>query len=391
MKTSKLIEKISGPASKAWIVGDKAFDMIDRGMDVIHLGIGDPDFDTPSHIIASLEKALSSGKTHYSPLLGETALREEIAIHAKKLYGGQISKENVAVLPGAQAALFSSFLCIAEIGDEVITLEPTYATYPAVMRASGAKLITVELNRNEKGYYLDLNDIEKAITSKTKAILINSPSNPSGAVFTQENLNKLADLCKEKGVWLISDEVYWSLCYENDHASAFTQLHTRENVIVLNSLSKSHAMTGWRIGWIIAPEEIIEAMLFLSQAQYFGVSQFIQMAAIEALKDFENPRKFKEIFRERRDVFVAELNKSKVLNSNTPQGGMFLLIDIEKTGIDGQSFAERLLDEEHVAVVPGFGFGDSMKYSIRVGFLDEIPRLIEAAQRIVRFAESIKN
>ena len=389
MKTSKLIKKISGPASKAWIVGDKAFDMIDRGMDVIHLGIGDPDFDTPSHIIASLEKALSSGKTHYSPLLGETALREEIAIHAKKLYGGQISKENVAVLPGAQAALFSSFLCIAEIGDEVIALEPTYATYPAVIRGSGAKLITVELNRNEEGYYLDLNDIEKAITSKTKAILINSPSNPSGAVFTQEDLNKLADLCEKMGIWLISDEVYWSLCYENDHASAFNQLYTRENVIVLNSLSKSHAMTGWRIGWIIAPEEIIEAMLFLSQAQYFGVSQFVQMAAIEALRDFENPRKFKEIFRERRDAFVAELNKSKVLKSNTPQGGMFLLIDIEKTGIDGQLFAERLLEEEHVAVVPGFGFGDSMQYSIRVGFLDEIPRLIEAAQRIVRFAESL--
>ena len=389
MKTSKLIEKISGPASKAWIVGDKAFDMIDRGMDVIHLGIGDPDFDTPSHIIASLEKALSSGKTHYSPLLGETALREEIAIHAKKLYGGQISKENVAVLPGAQAALFSAFQCIAEIGDEVIALEPTYATYPAVIRGSGAKLITVKLNRNEKGYYLDLNDIEKAITSNTKAILINSPSNPSGTVFTQEDLNKLADLCEERGIWLISDEVYWSLCYENDHASAFNQLHTRENVIVLNSLSKSHAMTGWRIGWIIAPEEIIEAMLFLSQAQYFGVSQFVQMAAIEALRDFENPRKFKEIFRERRDAFVAELNKSKVLKSNTPQGGMFLLIDIEKTGIDGQLFAERLLEEEHVAVVPGFGFGDSMQYSIRVGFLDEIPRLIEAAQRIVRFAESL--
>lgn len=389
MKTSKLIEKISGPASKAWIVGDKAFDMIDRGMDVIHLGIGDPDFDTPSHIVTSLEKALSSGKTHYSPLLGETALREEITIHAKKLYGGQISKENVAVLPGAQAALFSVFQCIAEIGDEVIALEPTYATYPAVIKASGAKLITVKLNRNEKGYYLDLNDIEKAITSKTKAILINSPSNPSGAVFIQEDLNKLADLCQERGIWLISDEVYWSLCYENDHASAFTQLHTRENVIVLNSLSKSHAMTGWRIGWIIAPEEIVEAMLFLSQAQYFGVSQFVQMAAIEALRDFENPRKFKEIFRERRDAFVAELNKSKVLNSNTPQGGMFLLIDIEKTGIDGQSFAERLLEEEHVAVVPGFGFGDSMQYCIRVGFLDEIPRLTEAAQRIVKFAESI--
>jgi len=389
MKTSKLIEKISGRASKAWIVGDKAFDMIDRGTDVIHLGIGDPDFDTPGHIITSLEKALSSGKTHYSPLLGETALREEIAHHAKKLYGGQISKENVAVLPGAQAALFSSFLCIAEIGDEVIALEPTYATYPAVIRGSGAKLITVKLNRNEKGYHLDLNDIERAITSNTKAILINSPSNPSGAVFSQEDLNKLADLCKERGIWLISDEVYWSLCYENDHASAFTQLHTRENVIVLNSLSKSHAMTGWRIGWIVAPEEIIEAMLFLSQAQYFGVSQFIQMAAIEALRDFENPRKFKEIFRERRDAFIGELNKSKILNSNTPQGGMFLLIDIEKTGIDGQLFAERLLEEEHVAVVPGFGFGDSMQYSIRVGFLDEIPRLIEAAQRIVRFAESI--
>jgi arginine:pyruvate transaminase len=388
MKTSKLIKKISGPASKAWLVGDKAFEMIDAGKDVIHLGIGDPDFDTPKQISSLLKEAIDNNKTHYSPLAGENGLRQEIASHAMGLYGGDIKKENIAVLPGAQAALFSAFLCLAERGDEVIVLEPTYATYPAVIQASGAKIVTVKLDE-KTGYQLNVSDIKRAITSKTKAILINSPSNPSGAVFKQDTLNALADLCKRERIWLVTDEVYWSLTYEDDHASAFFQNETRANVIVINSLSKSHAMTGWRVGWVIAPEEIIDALTSLSQAQYFGVSQFIQLAAIEALRDKKNPQIFKGLFLSRRDAFIKEIKKSELLQFSVPQGGMFLLINIEKTGLDGGKFAERLLQEEHVAVVPGYGFGESMQNTIRIGFLDEIPRLIEAARRLRRFAESL--
>ena len=388
MKTSKLIKKISGPASKAWLVGDKAFEMMDAGKDVIHLGIGDPDFDTPKEISSSLKQAIDDNKTHYSPLAGENDLRREIASHAMNLYGGDIKKENIAVLPGAQAALFSTFLCLVGHGDEVIVLEPTYATYPAVIQASGAKIVTVKLDE-KTGYQLNVSDIKRAITSNTKAILINSPSNPSGAVFKQETLNALADLCIKERIWLVTDEVYWSLTYEDDHASAFFQNDTRANVIVINSLSKSHAMTGWRVGWVIAPEEIIEALTSLSQAQYFGVSQFIQLAAIEALRDKKNPQIFKGLFHSRRDAFIKEIEKSELLQFSVPQGGMFLLINIEKTGLDGGKFAERLLQEEHVAVVPGYGFGESMQNTIRIGFLDEIPRLIEAARRLRRFAESL--
>jgi len=388
MKTSKLIKKISGPASKAWLVGDKAFEMMDAGKDVIHLGIGDPDFDTPKEISSSLKQAIDDNKTHYSPLAGENDLRREIASHAMNLYGGDIKKENIAVLPGAQAALFSTFLCLVGHGDEVIVLEPTYATYPAVIQASGAKIVTVKLDE-KTGYQLNVSDIKRAITSNTKAILINSPSNPSGAVFKQETLNALADLCIKERIWLVTDEVYWSLTYEDDHASAFFQNDTRANVIVINSLSKSHAMTGWRVGWVIAPEEIIEALTSLSQAQYFGVSQFIQLAAIEALRDKKNPQIFKGLFLSRRDAFIKEIKKSELLQFSVPQGGMFLLINIEKTGLDGGKFAERLLQEEHVAVVPGYGFGESMQNTIRIGFLDEIPRLIEAARRLRRFAESL--
>ena len=388
MKTSKLIKKISGPASKAWLVGDKAFEMMDAGIDVIHLGIGDPDFDTPKQISSLLKEAIDNNKTHYSPLAGENGLRQEIASHAMDLYGGDIKKENIAVLPGAQAALFSAFLCLAERGDEVIVLEPTYATYPAVIQASGAKIVTVKLDE-KTGYQLKVSDIKRAITSKTKAILINSPSNPSGAVFKQDTLNALAYLCKRERIWLVTDEVYWSLTYEDDHASAFFQNETRANVIVINSLSKSHAMTGWRVGWVIAPEEIIDALTSLSQAQYFGVSQFIQLAAIEALRDKKNPQIFKGLFLSRRDAFIKEIKKSELLQFSVPQGGMFLLINIEKTGLDGGKFAERLLQEEHVAVVPGYGFGESMQNTIRIGFLDEIPRLIEAAIRLRRFAESL--
>ena len=388
MKTSKLIERITGPSSKAWSVGDRAFELMDQGKDIIHLGIGDPDFDTPSQIVAAIGIALDNGKTHYSPLAGEVELRKQIAVHANTLYGDGIESKHIAVLPGAQAALFSSFLCISGADDEVIILEPTYATYPAVIQANGAKLVTIVLE-SENDYQINLPKIKAAVTKNTKAILINSPCNPSGVIFKQQDLNALAKFCQDHSIWLVCDEVYWSLSYDQEHCSAYLQRETRDNVIVVNSLSKSHAMSGWRVGWVIAPPAIIEALTSLSQAQYFGVNQFVQLAAIHALKDHQSPKKFQEIFRGRRDAFLSKIDESTILRYTKPQGGMFVLIDVSSTGLDGEAFAEQLLDIEGVAVVPGFGFGPSMKNTIRLGFLTDIPRLEEAAVRLIRFAASL--
>ncbi|MBT6033871.1 MAG: pyridoxal phosphate-dependent aminotransferase, partial [Kordiimonadaceae bacterium] len=330
--------------------------------------------------------ALKSGHTHYSPLSGEYDLRTAIAEHASSLYQGGVAAENVVVCTGAQGALFATFLCLTEAGDEVIVLEPCYAPYPAVVTAGGATMVTVTLDK-ETGYPLDLDKIKAAATPKTKAILVNSPGNPSGAVFDQGAFNQLALFCQENSIWLVSDEVYWSLCFEGKHTSPYIRTECRETMIVINSLSKSHAMTGWRIGWAIGPEQFIKSMTDLGQALHFGINQFVQKAAIVALKDSATTDNFKELFRKRRDALSNGLRKSNHLEFAVPKGGMFVLLDISSTGLNGKEFSEQLLEEEKVAVVPGFGFGPSVENTVRIGFLCEEARLEAAAKRIVSFTE----
>ncbi len=385
---STLTNRLSGPASKAWDVGDVASKRMIEGEDIIHLGVGDPDLDTPAHIREALFKAVDCGKTHYAPLAGEMHLRDAIAEHAMGLYGGKISSENVVVCNGAQGAIFATFQCICETGDEVIVLEPFYAPYPAVVTAGGAKMVTVALNR-EEDYRLDMDKIKEAVTDKTKAILINSPSNPAGTVFGEASVKQIARYCYENDIWLVTDEVYWSLCFDGDHISPYGIEKYRETIIVINSLSKSHAMTGWRLGWAIGPVDFIKSMTDYTQAAQFGINQFVQNAAIAALKDTSTTDQFNELFKSRRDVFCDGLRKSNHLCFSTPRGGMFVLLDISATGLSGKVFAEKLLDDEKVAVVPGFGFGQSVGNTVRIGYLCGEERLTEAASRIVRFAEKV--
>jgi arginine:pyruvate transaminase len=383
---SSLTKRISGPSSAAWDVGDLASKRILAGEDIIHLGVGDPDLDTPELIRHKLHEAVENGKTHYSPLAGEFSLREAIAEHASSLYQGGVEAGDVIICNGAQGALFSTFLCLTEVGDEVIVLEPYYAPYPAVVTAAGAKMVNVLLDK-DAGYPLDLNKIKEAVTPRTKAILVNSPGNPTGAVFDQTVLNELAIFCKKNSIWLISDEVYWSLCFENEHSSSYIMKKCRDTLVVVNSLSKSHAMTGWRIGWAIGPKHFIKAMTGLSQALCFGINQFVQNAAITALSDKNTTADFNSLFRRRRDALCTGLRKSNYLNFAVPSGGMFVLLDISRTGLSGKECAEQLLEEEKVAVVPGFGFGEFVGNTVRVGFLCEEKRLKKAADRIVNFAQ----
>lgn len=384
---SSLVNRISGPAAGAWDVGDVATKRIQAGEDIIHLGVGDPDLDTPDGVRDAAIEAIRTGKTHYSLLAGEPELRAAVAEHAMTLYGGDIKAENTVIFSGTQGALFASFLCLTEAGDEVIVPEPFYPTYPAVVTAGGATMVSVVFDKSD-GYMLNPDKIKAAVTTKTKAIVINSPNNPTGAVFDQQSLVDLARFCHENSIWLVSDEVYWSVTYDGEHTSAYIPEQYRSTTIVVNSLSKSHAMTGWRVGWAIGPDEFTVALTALSQALQFGVNQFVQTAAVVALKDTVSNKEYRDIFRVRRNALCDELKKSNHLNFAIPRGGMFALVDISATGLSGKEFAEMLLAEEDIATVPGFGFGPSADDTVRIGFLCDEERVKTAGRRIVRFTEN---
>jgi len=263
-------------------------------------------------------------------------------------------------------------------------LSPYYATYPAVVTAGGAEMVTVELLA-EQDFHLDISRVEAAITPRTRAILINSPSNPTGKVLTQPEIDAVLAVARARDLWLVSDEVYWSLCYDSPHISPFSQRREGDKVVVVNSVSKSHAMTGFRIGWMIGPRALIEAVTILAQSLHFGINQFAQDATVAALADPTIPDGVRAIFRARRDALVTALRQIDGLRFSAPQGGMFLLVDVADAGLTGGDFATGLLDAEGVAVVPGFGFGDAVAHMIRIGFLPSPDRLREAAGRIERF------
>ncbi len=380
-------QRFSGVTARAFDLADRAFELEAEGRDILHLSIGDPDFETPGEILGSAIEALDKGRTHYAPIAGEMVLRRAIAAHASRLYRQPVHAEQVIVFSGAQNALFSTMLCIAEPGDEIILLEPAYTTYDAAARAGGASVVRVCLGA-ESGFQLQVAQIEAAVTDRTRAILINSPGNPSGAVFEPSRLKDLVALCKQKNIWLVSDEVYWSYVYEGQHASPYSQIDGPRMTFVINSLSKSHAMTGWRIGWTIAPPDVAHQLVDLAQCMLFGVNQFVQDAALTALTtDIPGIAEMRADFLERRDCLCDGLNNIPGLGFHTPQGGMFLLVDISVSGMDGYKFAKRLLEEEGVSVVPGFGFGRSVRKFVRIGYLSKTDVLKDAICRIARFVK----
>jgi len=363
---STLTQGYSGPRSNAWDVTDRATRMHVDGADIIHLGVGDPDFDTPADIVNVAVKSLRSGRTHYSPIPGEPALRNTIAEVSSDQYGVGIAADQVCIFPGAQCALFATMLCLSGPGDEVILLEPFYATYEGVAQAGGASVVTVPLTPDD-GFNLDLNLIANAITDKTRVIIMNSPGNPTGAVFDMASITSLAQLCNDRNIWLVSDEVYSKLVFDTEHYSPLS-------------------MTGWRLGWAIAPPELASHLANLSQCLLFGVAQFTQDAAEYALRnEYQQVSVFRDNFEKRRDIFCDAIEKIDGLSVHRPRGGMFTMVDVSALGCNGEQFANELLDHSGVAVVPGFAFGDSVRNYVRIGFLSNEKLLIGAAHRIESF------
>lgn len=389
MRFSSLVERISGERVAAWDIHYSAHAARARGEDVILLSVGDPDFDSPEVATEAAVAALRSGDTHYTEVAGRERLRTAIArLHAARS-GQHVGPENVVVASGAQNGLFAAFQCLVEAGDEVIVPEPMYLTYEATVRASGATLVPVA-QPAETGWRLDLAAFERAIGPRTRAVLFSNPSNPTGVVCTEAELEGLARLAVARDLWVVADEVYGSLTYEAPHVSIGALPGMAERTVTVNSLSKSHAMTGWRVGWTISPAPLAAHLDTLALCMLYGLPGFIQEGAIAALERGDAAAaEMRAVYRRRRDTACERLARIPGLKCTPPEGGMFMLVDVRDLGLSATEFAWQLFRATGVSVLDAATFGPSAAGHVRLSFVVDEAVLADAADRIERFVRGL--
>lgn len=384
---AQLSERLSAPDNNGWEVHERALDMARQGADVILLSVGDPDFRTPEPIIDNAVSQLRVGRTHYSPALGETKLRRAVADLETATSPHPCSIEEVAIFPGATAAIHAVMSCLLDPGDEVLIPEPMYVGYTPIMRGVNARVKTVPLDA-DKAYALDLETLFAAISERTRVVFLNTPGNPTGAIIPRSQLREVAAYCLERQIWLVCDEVYSMFVYEGRHRSARASAHCLDNVVMIDGLSKSHAMSGWRMGWVVGPPALIRRLGDFAGATLFGCPQFIQDASAFALEnDQAYVKQMRDEYRERRDDALQCLGKAPGLHCVPPRAGMFIMCDVSGTGLNGRQFALRLLEEQGVAVIPGDVFGPSAVNTVRIGLAQDRTVLRRACRRIRQFCE----
>ncbi|HSH40741.1 MAG TPA: aminotransferase class I/II-fold pyridoxal phosphate-dependent enzyme [Arenicellales bacterium] len=389
MKFSSLVDRIAGEGAAAWDLHAEAAAALDRGEDVILLSVGDPDLDTPEPVTAAAISALRGGDTHYTEAAGMAPLREAIARHFSAGAGPAVGPENVCVVPGAQNGLFFASMLLLQPGDEALTLEPCYVTYEATIGASGAKPVMVP-TRAADGFRPDPDAIAAAVTPRTRALLITNPNNPTGVVMTADELDAIAGIARRHDLWVVSDEVYEALCFEGGHRRIAALPGMAERTVTVSSLSKSHAMTGWRAGWLVGPEPLMHHAINLALCVLYGMPGFVQQAMMVALEQSAtSSRHIREVLRRRRDLVVAQLSGCPGLRVLAPQAGMFVMVDVRGTGLGSGEFARRLYDEQGVSVLDGSAFGPGAAGHVRLSFTDDEARLEEACRRIRGFCGSL--
>ena len=389
MRYSSLTERVAGRGAGAWAVHRRAIELREAGEDVIALTVGDPDQAPPELLIETTVAALRAHRTGYSRMIGTEALRQAIAARHAARTGQNCTADNVVVVPGAQGGLYCALQCLAGAGDEVVVPEPIYATYEAVIGASGATMVTVPL-MPERGFHPDLDRMAAAIGPKTRVVWINSPHNPTGAVFTADEIGAIAALCRKHDLWLLSDEVYEDLAFARPHVSPWSLPGMAERTVVVSSLSKSHAAPGFRLGWMIGPPVLQEHLFNLLLCMTYGSPGFIQEGALAVLRqEAKEVAALREDYRRRAAMMSALLAEAPNCRIVPPEGGMFVLLDCRGTGLGSEEFALELLEREHVAVLPCDGFGPSAAGHLRIALSAPDGRLEEAGRRIVRFAQRL--
>lgn len=361
-----------------------------RGMEnVISFAIGEPDFTTPGEIIQAGIKTLEAGETHYTPNAGLPSLLEAVADNYKAR-GFEYEPSEVIITAGAMEALFLSMLAILDPGDEVIISNPYWTNYYGMILQVGAKPVLV--NAYEKdGFMFDAEELRKAVNAKTKAILINSPANPTGGVASRKTLQDIAALAKEKDIFIISDEIYKHIIYTGEeYVSIASFAGMKERTIIIDGFSKAYAMTGWRIGYAAGPETVIKTMIKLQENVVSCVSAVAQNAAVAALTGSQKPvADMAAQYAKRRRLIIDGLNQMDKISCIEPKGAFYAFPNITKTGLTSEEFAMRLLNEKQVIVVPGNGFGPGGEGFIRVSYATSEENIRIGLKRMKEFVESL--
>lgn len=359
-------------------VMNKVKELQSRGINIIQLDVGEPDFKTPDNIIRAAEDALDAGFTHYTPSAGIPELREAIANKLLKENKVDVKKENVIVTPGSKQALFYAVMALVDEGDEVVIPTPAWPSYMEMVTVAGGVAKEVP---SAKGFSLNIEGLKEAITKRTKIILINSPNNPTGYVASREELKAVAEIAKDARIHVLSDEVYEKLLYEGSHLSIGSLPGMEEYAITVNGFSKAYAMTGWRLGYVAASKPIISAINKLQQHSASCPASFAQRAALEALKPGTPVQPMVEEFRRRRDYLCGAIAKLKAFKLDKPAGAFYIFPNISKTGMSSAQFCDLLLEEYGVSTTPGEPFGGFDKH-IRISYANSMEKLKEAVSRI---------
>jgi aspartate/methionine/tyrosine aminotransferase len=353
-----------------------------KGRSIIHLEIGEPDFDTPKHVVEAGKEALDEGWTHYGPTQGYPDFREVLAKHVSETRGIAVGPENVCVVPGGKPIIFFPILALIEEGDEVIYPNPGFPIYESMIKFAGGVAVPMPLVE-ERSFSFDLDLLRSKITDKTKLLILNSPQNPTGGVIPREDIAGIAELVRDRDIMVLSDEIYWRIAYGQTPMSIASCPGMLEKTIILDGFSKIYAMTGWRMGYGVMPVWLAEAVNKLMVNSNSCTASFTQRAGIAAITGPQDePERMVQEFQRRRDSFVAGLNTLPGFRCRVPEGAFYAFPNIKETGLSSRELADRLLNEAGVACLSGTSFGEYGEGYLRFSYANSLENLMEAVRRM---------
>jgi aspartate aminotransferase len=374
----------------AFVVLGHARQLEAQGKDIIHLEIGEPDFDTPMNIKMSAIRALEEGWTHYGPSAGLPELREAIAEEVTKTRGIKVTPSQVVVTPGGKPVMFFTMLALLDDGDEVIYPNPGFPIYESVINFVGAKPVPIQLHERNC-FRLDVEELSSLVTPRTKMIVINSPQNPTGSMLSRDDLEAIAQIALRNNIIVLSDEIYSRIIYSQEHNSIFSFDGMQEKTIILEGYSKTYAMTGWRLGYGVMPAPLADQVARLQTNCNSCTASFVQRAGIEAIQGPQcEVDKMIEEFRKRRDIIVAGLNEIEQVSCILPEGAFYAFPNISRTGIESAKLAERMLNEVGVAVLSGTSFGACGEGYIRLSYANSVENIKKALDRLKMLFKNIR-
>ena len=366
----------------AFEVLNKARALERQGKSIIHLEIGEPDFDTPANVVEAAVDALHDGWTHYGPSAGLPELRQTIADYVSRTRGVKVAPEEVVVVPGGKPIIFFTMLALIDEGDEVIYPNPGFPIYASMIHYVGGRAVPIKL-REDRDFSLDVNELAGLITDRTKLIVLNSPQNPTGGVMERKDVEQLAKVIGERNILVLSDEIYSRLLFEGEHFSMMSVPGMQERTILLDGFSKTYAMTGWRMGYGVMRPDLASHITRLMTNSNSCTASFTQMAGIEALRgDQSSVDHMCAEFKRRRDVFVAGMNKIKGFSCRLPKGAFYVFPNISKTGWKSKALADALLEQAGVAALSGTAFGEFGEGYLRFSVANSLENLRQALDRI---------